>query len=398
MDLTQEKVENFVCENCGGTLKWNIAKKQLECGSCHTPYTLQQESVIQEHPFEEYHQREQQTEAFPDETVVKCNSCGAEVVFDKDDTAKVCPMCGATQILPQKQVQGVPPDGVLPFEIDKQAAQQKFKKWVRSRWFAPNKLKTVYQEGKLNGVYIPFWTFDTQANGEYHGRGGKEHVREDKDGNRRVEVRWIPVSGHVGKFFDDIQISASMGQVNEVVDKVLPYSTQTKLHGYSPMYLSGFSAERYAIPATQAAETMKEKVRRELKRMAEEDIRSRGFDRADVQHLKLDLEDTTYKQVLLPAWFSSYAYGKKQYMYIINGETGEVGGQRPYSIPKIAAAVVAALVLVGLIVWGSSEKTEAAVFATPTTEVVYQQEQPANTILMKEGNANGLVWTRKGHN
>ena len=87
MDLTQEKVENFVCENCGGTLKWNIAKKQLECGSCHTPYTLQQESVIQEHPFEEYHQREQRTEAFPDETVVKCNSCGAEVVFDRDDTA-----------------------------------------------------------------------------------------------------------------------------------------------------------------------------------------------------------------------------------------------------------------------------------------------------------------------
>ena len=29
-------------------------------------------------------------------------------------------------------------------------------------------------------------------------------------------------------------------------------------------------------------------------------------------------------------------------MYIINGESGKVGGQRPYSIPKIVAAVAAA--------------------------------------------------------
>src|SRR5699024_6163837 len=108
---------------------------------------------------------------------------------------------------------------------------------------------------------------------------------------------------------------------------------------FSPSYLSGFLAEHYAIPATQAVDTAKEQVRTDQINQAESDILSRGFSHARVSNINIEYHKITYKHVLLPAWSSAFAYNGKQYMYIINGESGRVGGQRPYSVPKIVAAV-----------------------------------------------------------
>ena len=89
-------------------------------------------------------------------------------------------------------------------------------------------------------------------------------------------------------------------------------------------------------------DTAKEQVRANQIEQAENDIRSRGFTHARVSNINIEYHKITYKHVLLPAWSSAFAYNGKQYMYIINGESGKVGGQRPYSIPKIVAAVAAA--------------------------------------------------------
>ena len=42
----QEKAERQLCANCGGTIKWNIAKQQLECASCRTPYVPEKNAQV----------------------------------------------------------------------------------------------------------------------------------------------------------------------------------------------------------------------------------------------------------------------------------------------------------------------------------------------------------------
>ena len=339
----QEKVDRQVCANCGGTIKWNIAKQRLECSACRTPYiaetTVQR---VEEHDFEGYVQREGQRVSFPDTVIIVCGTCGAQIAVDEHCTATVCPMCGSTQLLESRQEAGVPPDGVIPFRVDRETAQQNFAKWVKSRWFAPNRLKQAYQAGKLQGIYLPFWTFDAQVTSTYWGQGGNTHTVRDSKGNTRTEIHWRPVSGTVGGFYDDLQVCATMNSASQVVEKVLPYNTCDNTLPFSPSYLSGFLAEHYAIPATQAVDTAKEQVRANQIEQAENDIRSRGFTHARVSNINIEYHKITYKHVLLPAWSSAFAYNGKQYMYIINGESGKVGGQRPYSIPKIVAAVAAA--------------------------------------------------------
>ena len=60
--------------------------------------------------------------------------------------------------------------------------------------------------------------------------------------------------------------------------------------------------------------------------------------------------DLTYKHLLLPIWLLTVLSPAPAYQVFINGVTGEVQGQRPWSKVKIAAAVVAATILVVILV------------------------------------------------
>lgn len=346
----QVKVDRHVCANCGGTIRWNITKQCLECSSCRTPYTAEATvDLVEEHDFYGYIQREEETLSFPDATIIVCGTCGAQIAVDEYCTATVCPMCGSTQLLESRQEVGVPPDGVIPFRVDRDTAQQNFSKWVKSRWFAPNRLKQAYQAGKLQGIYLPFCTFDAQVTSTYHGKGGKTHTVRDKEGKTRTEVLWEPVHGTICSFYNDLQVCATLNSASQVVEQVLPYNTSDNTIPFSPSYLSGFLAERYAIPATQAVDTAKETIYTSERNQARTNILSQGFSRAQLTSVHTEYHSITYKHVLLPAWVSAFSYNGKQYMYIINGESGKVGGQRPYSVPKIMAALAAAVAAITFI-------------------------------------------------
>ncbi|MCI7472726.1 MAG: hypothetical protein MSB10_03490 [Clostridiales bacterium] len=377
----QEKVDRQVCANCGGTIKWNITKQRLECSACRTSHIAKTTvERVEEHDFEGYIQREGQRVSFPDTAIIVCGTCGAQIAVDEHCTATVCPMCGSTQLLESRQEAGVPPDGVIPFRVDQETAQQNFAKWVKSRWFAPNRLKQAYQAGKLQGIYLPFWTFDAQVSSTYWGQGGNTHTVRDSKGNTRTEIHWRPVSGTIGGFYDDLQVCATLNSVSQVVEKILPYNTCDNTLPFSSSYLSGFLAEHYAIPATQAVDTAKEQVRTDQINQAESDILSRGFDHARVSDIHIEYHKITYKHVLLPAWSSAFAYNGKQYMYIINGESGKVGGQRPYSIPKIVAAVAAAAAAITaaviLLTGASAPPTLQAEESTQPQGIVIQEDTP----------------------
>ena len=57
----------------------------------------------------------------------------------------------------------------------------------------------------------------------------------------------------------------------------------------------------------------------------------------------------TCKNALLPLWISAYEYGGKPFRFLVNGVTGKVDGNAPFSAVKIALAVLAVLALVVLL-------------------------------------------------
>jgi predicted RNA-binding Zn-ribbon protein involved in translation (DUF1610 family) len=319
-------------------MKFDIKKQLFACASCKTEYDMQTLSdTVKENDFNSYHEREKATTPFSGMAVVACQQCGMEISFSESQFSTTCPMCGSTQIATAKQSAGIPPDGVIPFKIDKKDAQDKFKAWVKSRWFAPNDFKKRYAEGGLIGMFLPFWTYDAYAISSYSGRGGKNRKEKGKDGKEKTVTDWYPVSGVVSASFDDVQICASKKEEN--IEGILPYGTTTNTKPFSIGYLSGYYAEIYKIKADAGFESAKKVMERTLRSLAERDIKRR-YDRADVQSLSTKYSNVTYKHVLLPLWSSAFGYSGKTYSYLINGETGKVSGSRPYSAIKITLAVL----------------------------------------------------------
>jgi hypothetical protein len=57
------------------------------------------------------------------------------------------------------------------------------------------------------------------------------------------------------------------------------------------------------------------------------------------------VNDVTFKHILLPVWLAAYKYRGQTYRFVVNGRTGRVQGERPYSVWKIGFAVVVGLIL-----------------------------------------------------
>ena len=70
--------------------------------------------------------------------------------------------------------------------------------------------------------------------------------------------------------------------------------------------------------------------------------RAIGGDQQLIQRLHTNHSDTTFKHLLLPLWTAAFNFRGKTYRFVVNGRNGKTRGERPYSIIKIAVAVVCA--------------------------------------------------------
>jgi hypothetical protein len=53
----------------------------------------------------------------------------------------------------------------------------------------------------------------------------------------------------------------------------------------------------------------------------------------------------------MPVWLVNYMYGRRTYQVLVNGHTGTIAGERPYSWIKIAFAALAALLALLVVLW-----------------------------------------------
>ena len=153
----------YYCSNCGGVMEFDVKTQSLKCPNCDTQVNIvNDKKKIIEH---EFNKRVAKTIAVEvkQTSTMECKGCGAKVEVAPDCTATECPYCGAKYVLAEKQEAAIVPDGIVPFKVDKHKVQETFNKWINRRWLAPGKLKHLYENGKIQGVYIPYWTFDADV-------------------------------------------------------------------------------------------------------------------------------------------------------------------------------------------------------------------------------------------
>lgn len=351
------KINCFPCTKCGGLLTFKPGTQFLTCAYCGQENQIEQRfEQIQEYDF---HQALIELAQAKPDTVeiaqIQCDACGAGFKFAGSIHAGECPFCGTTIVTSTAQTKPITPKSLLPFKINEQQAKQQFRRWLKGLWFAPNKVKKYAQDdAKLIGVYIPYWTFDSSTETTYLGARGdvyyvSQEVQTVRDGRMVNEIRqvpqtrWTPVRGRVARFFDDVLIGASKSLPRQILDQLEPWDL-ANLEAYNESYLTGFTSEYYQVNLDQGFDEAKRKMDNVVYQDIAFDI---GGDQQRVDQFNTQHNNTSYKHCLLPVWSAAFRYQQKTYRFVINGRTGQVQGERPYSYWKIAFAIIFGVIAVG---------------------------------------------------
>lgn len=345
----------FPCEECGADLEFNIGAQNLKCPYCgHVKVIeLDANAKIAEQDFHAMLERmaDRREEEQQDETGIKevrCESCGGHVQFVGTLTSTGCPYCGSP--IQRENIHSathrIPVDGVLPFLIERERAHRMLREWVQSRWFAPNDFRKQGVEGHFNGVYLPYWTFDSLTFNVYDGeRGDAYYVTVGSGQNQRQErrVRWSPASGRFQRFFDDVTVVASRGLSDQLIEALEPWPFPQSIP-FTQQVLAGFLARTYDVKLDEGFHNAKARMDSAI----HSEVRSRiGGDEQRIWSVKSRFDAVTFKHLLLPVWMLAYRYKGTPYQVFVNGGTGEVQGERPYSWVKIVLTILGVLLVVG---------------------------------------------------
>ncbi len=358
-DIAQEY--HWPCTSCGADLTYAPGQSDLVCQHCGHAQSItaatpaKKAQALGEIALGVGLAEADDTENTEEVRSTSCPSCGAVVEFSGASHAADCPFCATPVVVDTGTHRRLKPQALVPFALTEDQARDALTKWLGSLWFAPNSLLEYTRKGRtMAGIYVPFWSFDSDTASRYTGQRG-EHYYETRtvsvmvDGKResreeRVQkTRWYSASGKVARFFDDMLVMASKSLPKRLGNDLTPWDL-AKLEPYSPDYLAGFQAEGYTVVLREGHA----EARGRMEAIIEQDVRQDiGGDEQRISSVDTDWRGETFKHILLPIWTAAYKYSGKSYQFVVNGQTGEVQGERPYSWWKIGSVVllVAAVVL-----------------------------------------------------
>jgi len=286
---------------------------------------------------------------------VVCKSCGAESVYDALQVSGECPYCGSNQVMDAAGKKTLAPGGVCVFKIDAKRAGENFANWLNKKWFCPGDAKKKAKPEAFRGVYLPYWTFDADTYSKYTGQYGHYRTRKVKDRTERY-TEWRSTSGVHQEFIDDELVGGIDPNRRDmsIFSLAEPFNTADNLI-YKPEYVAGFVAERYSVGLRDAWEKAKGFIAKKLRRsIADKIVRENRADTSKVHNVVTSYSNIKYKYLLLPVWISAFKHKDKIYQFVVNGQTGKVGGHAPVSALRVSIAVVIALIVIGAIYWVKS--------------------------------------------
>lgn len=316
-------VIEYKCPNCGSGMVFDSETEMLSCPSCgrkdnieNIPDPLKQQANAEDEA-QEYH----------------CTSCGAVILTDPETSATTCSFCGSAVVLGDRLSGKLTPAVVIPFAISKEEAVKAFKKWCRNGLLTPSGFMSADRIKGMTGIYVPFWLYELHNNVEVHGHATKVRIYTSGD-YEYTETQHFEIYRKIRLNYLKVPIDASEKMNDELMDKLEPFPYE-HLKDFKTPYLAGYIAEKYSYDDKALLPRAKDKIREFIDAYIASTVS--GYTSVSYTDKQIDTNAKQADYALFPVWMVQYDFGKKDYTFAMNGQTGKVVGKPPLSKAKVAA-------------------------------------------------------------
>lgn len=347
------KVTNYQCPNCTGPMKYDPKLGKLHCEYCESEYSVaevetiyakaQAEAEAEDKAAQQRYAKAEAEMGGAEEwsageaehlRAYHCPSCGAELICDANTAATSCVYCGNPSIVPGRLSGNLKPDLVIPFALTKENAVETLKAFSKGKPLLPKAFSSRSHLEEVQGVYVPFWLFDGEADGTavFHA----QKVRHWREGRYDVtETQYYELRRSGSLPFQRIPVDGSQKMDDDYMDSIEPFD-YGGLVPFAESYLSGFLADKYDVDASASLSRAAERAKQSLMDHFRGTV-DMGYSAVTVRSEKLGFYPSRSAYALLPVWLLHTRWKEKDYYYAINGQTGRVAGDLPTSKARFFA-------------------------------------------------------------
>lgn len=348
---------NYKCPCCGAPLRFDGGKQKLQCDSCGNDYdteemeqfTNDQADAEKESTFEwdDYNGEE------ANGTVVyTCPSCGGEIIGDKNTVASKCPYCDNPVVM-NENISGVlKPDYILPFVLSKEEAKKALLGFYKGKKLLPDCFAEENHLEDIQGLYVPFWIFDSDVTGSVVYNCTRVHRWSDRNYDyTRTDYFRVYRQADVG--FAGIPVDGSTRMDDGLMDSIEPFD-YTKFEDFGTAFMPGFMADKYDVDAKASRPRMEERVTNSTMDMIASTVK--GYATRVPVNKSITSRGSNTKYVMMPVWILNTKYKGEKYRFAVNGQTGKVSGNLPIDWGKyfrrlLIGAGIAMLPLAAFVLW-----------------------------------------------
>ncbi|MEM1429544.1 MAG: hypothetical protein AAGG09_08815 [Pseudomonadota bacterium] len=283
----------------------------------------------------------------------RCSGCAVEISMPGALERDICPYCEGTLLQQEDGSPPILPGALLPFEIDRDEAEALIRAtWERVHEHSGERALRGAPNLTLFGVYIPYWELKAASRVAYE-------VRRDSIQNRAYVLDHEP------------QIFLAADGLERACSVALRKWDVSRAVAYDPTWVAGFLVEHPSIPtettldlahrsfsgsarsAVSQGEDLPHRVPLPRWRMTKSRtevglyryntwIEERFYKIAPQLRWVIDdegeeglygysaqTENVKGRVLLAPIWLGRIHDGDASYLVAVNGQNGDVGGQRP---------------------------------------------------------------------
>lgn len=344
-------LQEYKCPHCGGVVEFNSASGQMKCPYCDSEFTVESLKYADEKLNEQPTDDEMKWDGTPGQEwsegetdgmrVYICKSCGGEIVADETTGATHCPYCGNPVIMMGQFSGTLKPDYIIPFKLDKKAAKAALEKHVSKKHFIPKIFKDKNHIDEIKGVYVPFWLFDAEAQGDADYKATQTHMWSDSKYDY-VETSYFNVKRSGSVAFENVPVDGSSKMPDDLMESIEPFNFKEAVD-FQTAYLSGYLADKYDVDDTQSVERANERIKVSTQEALKETVH--GYNSVTQVSSSVKLSNAKAKYALYPVWLLNTSCNGKNYKFAMNGQTGKFVGDVPTDTKK--AALVGSLLALG---------------------------------------------------